>query len=842
MSYQKKNSQRINSSNSSVSEAVALRKGFSFPAVAALQRHSQGPEEELLQGKFEPVQKVEEEEPLQGKFEPVQKAEDEELLQGKFEPVQKAEDEELLQGKFEPVQKVEEEEPLQGKFEPVQKAEDEELLQGKFEPVQKVEDEELLQGKFEPVQKVEEEEPLQGKFEPVQKVEDEELLQGKFEPVQKVEEEEPLQGKFETVQKVEEEEPLQGKFETVQKVEEEEPLQGKFESVQNQSVQLSNNDHIGKPINPVQRAEVAPKENNTGLPDRVKSGIENLSGYSLDDVKVHYNSAKPAQLQAHAYAQGTNIHVAPGQERHIAHEAWHVVQQKQGRVKPTLQMKSGIPVNDEENLENEADLMGAKAQVMDNQMLINSPAQLKYRNTSGNTKEIPQRKVIQKNELTRGRASRSLDTESEDDKYQRMNAPVISMISNAGAVLSKINWKSLESGSDNIATATAVGGLTASLTSASGSATNAIKGEGKPDISGAAGDITLGIGSTIGVLVKSVVAIKKGYDSAKGKESTLVGGGETAIAILSALKAGCEAAMSIQRYVTGSVPPAIVSLIPGLGIAIAACEVIKNAYTGYNAYSAESEMTSVSGEFRAELVKLLGGSPETSAPSLFANEKRGKYGNRITYLRLKPGLFETLASINDPDITSEQKTTRANNFKRIHNIPSSVDLNLLLPAIKYYELGSKMQEINQKRKVQGARNIFTNLLTMAGEIAKFFPADGGITAGVLIGAAAASGAVQSAGKFIQGLARDKGILSADTNRSSKNKHKEYVNHTKTIYELFNSVPQPVLAEQKPKVDRCEQLLKSTGVNLNTIYATDYSDDASINNQVNHIISSMKTGR
>ena len=69
-----------------------------------------------------------------------------------------------------------------------------------------------------------------------------------------------------------------------------------------------------------------------------------------------------------------------------------------------------------------------------------------------------------------------------------------------------------------------------------------------------------------------------------------------------------------------------------------------------------------------------------------------------------------------------------------------------------------------------------------------------------------------------------------------------MNHTKTIYELFNSVPQPVLAEQKPKVDRCEQLLKSTGVNLNTIYATDYSDDASINNQVNHIISSMKTGR
>ena len=81
------------------------------------------------------------------------------------------------------------------------------------------------------------------------------------------------------------------------------------------------------------------KENNTGLPDGLKSGMEKLSGYSLDDVKVHYNSAKPAQLQAHAYAQGTDIHLAPGQEKHLPHEAWHVVQQKQGIVKPTTEME-----------------------------------------------------------------------------------------------------------------------------------------------------------------------------------------------------------------------------------------------------------------------------------------------------------------------------------------------------------------------------------------------------------------------------------------------------------------------------------------------------------------------
>ena len=46
---------------------------------------------------------------------------------------------------------------------------------------------------------------------------------------------------------------------------------------------------------PIQR-----QENNTGLPDNLKSGMENLSGLSMDDVKVHRNPDKPAQLHAHA--------------------------------------------------------------------------------------------------------------------------------------------------------------------------------------------------------------------------------------------------------------------------------------------------------------------------------------------------------------------------------------------------------------------------------------------------------------------------------------------------------------------------------------------------------------
>jgi hypothetical protein len=102
--------------------------------------------------------------------------------------------------------------------------------------------------------------------------------------------------------------------------------------------------------------------NLTGMPDSLKTGVERLSGFSMDDVRVHFNSPKPAQLQALAYTQGTDIHVAPGQEQHLPHEAWHVAQQMQGRVQPTFQMKeAGVAVNDDPALEREADEMGANA-------------------------------------------------------------------------------------------------------------------------------------------------------------------------------------------------------------------------------------------------------------------------------------------------------------------------------------------------------------------------------------------------------------------------------------------------------------------------------------------------
>ena len=162
----------------------------------------------------------------------------------------------------------------------------------------------------------------------------------------------------------EEEELLQGKMiETVQRQpepDEEELLQGRFtdECVQCQMPEEEEELMQGKGLTLHAKEEAPP--NRTGMPDHLKSGLETISGMDLSGVRVQYSSPKPAQLNALAYTQGQEIHVAPGQDRHLPHEGWHAVQQMQGRVKPTMQAR-GVTINDDLVLEHEADVMGAKA-------------------------------------------------------------------------------------------------------------------------------------------------------------------------------------------------------------------------------------------------------------------------------------------------------------------------------------------------------------------------------------------------------------------------------------------------------------------------------------------------
>ena len=95
-------------------------------------------------------------------------------------------------------------------------------------------------------------------------------------------------------------------------------------------------------------------ERQAPLPPRLQSAIEHLTGIDMGDVVVHANTGLPGQHGAHALTLGNRIYLDTRSEKILAHEAWHVVQQKQGRVVPDGQ--EGLTIDD--GLEREDHVMG----------------------------------------------------------------------------------------------------------------------------------------------------------------------------------------------------------------------------------------------------------------------------------------------------------------------------------------------------------------------------------------------------------------------------------------------------------------------------------------------------
>ncbi len=116
-----------------------------------------------------------------------------------------------------------------------------------------------------------------------------------------------------------------------------------------------------------QSAPIQAKSASNKMPEDIQAKMEHTMGADFSNVNIHEGS-KASDVGALAYAQGNDIHFAQGQynpasqdgQKLLGHELTHVVQQREGRVKPTTQFK-GQSINDDPALEQEADNMGAKA-------------------------------------------------------------------------------------------------------------------------------------------------------------------------------------------------------------------------------------------------------------------------------------------------------------------------------------------------------------------------------------------------------------------------------------------------------------------------------------------------
>lgn len=87
--------------------------------------------------------------------------------------------------------------------------------------------------------------------------------------------------------------------------------------------------------------------------------VRSMEHGAVDNVRVHNNSARAAEFFGRSFTHRSDPHFPrPLEEDRIPHEAWHAVQPRLGRVRPTVQLKLAVgPAND--HYEQEADRVAA---------------------------------------------------------------------------------------------------------------------------------------------------------------------------------------------------------------------------------------------------------------------------------------------------------------------------------------------------------------------------------------------------------------------------------------------------------------------------------------------------
>ncbi len=169
----------------------------------------------------------------------------------------------------------------------------------------------------------------------------------------------------------------------------------------------SGNSGDGSSGNPIQKKDpsgtpAAGSTSGNNMPPELQSKMEASMGADFSDVNIHTNSSSATDVNALAFAQGNDVHFAPGQydpssqsgQQLLGHELAHIVQQREGRVKPTTSV-NGMAVNNDQSLEKEADILGVKAA----SAAIPVQKKSKFSNPKdlGSATQLMQRKIAQLN-------------------------------------------------------------------------------------------------------------------------------------------------------------------------------------------------------------------------------------------------------------------------------------------------------------------------------------------------------------------------------------------------------------------------------------------------------------
>ena len=342
----------------------------------------------------------------------------------------------------------------------------------------------------------------------------------------------------------------------------------------------------------------------------------------------------------------------------------------------------------------------------------------------------------------------------------------------------------------------------------------------------AAESLAAGVGDLIVGALNSINAIRHAWDIFnkphvnKWQETKIL-----AYNLTVATKAGFTAALHIQNYISKSIPPHIGKIIPGLGIAISVCDTLISIHKWRQAAEIEDSLYEdertpdnnliiVNWNNVKENIEKNIGENIFDNRELFVEDIRGKrnildfmpfitpgsrWSNLNNYVRIKqeyyPIIVKLSMGVNESEFNSDE-TQKFNKIKHILGGKSGTELQKTCKLLTQYQLVSKLHEINNKRNIQGQRETGANLITLAGNVASLFPADGGIIAGVLLGTGAGIGVAMKAGNMFKQYdeeMKDRKSENSDEDDGSRvkkgvrQKNIEYVEHAAAILGIFKDI-------------------------------------------------------
>lgn len=416
-------------------------------------------------------------------------------------------------------------------------------------------------------------------------------------------------------------------------------------------------------------------------------------------------------------------------------------------------------------------------------------------------------------------------------------------------------------------------------------ASGAKDGVGQSDvagkITGAIADGLSGVkNAAMGVI--GIYKLFKSQSDEKGKDALV-----TFKALVEAAGSAAKVAKNAFDIIGNGIPMSIIYTVPALGIAVSAINLLIRLWDAIKAGNTKSDMMGAADPLRLDIASTLGeGLPNednVDNSKIFDKDRRGTFPAYKTYFRTKKPVREAIKGIatfaqtqlgsvevEDQNLQSsyvgpktKEETEQPikdghaaiknhidstaldggikDKLKTLIGQPKTVDelrettvksLAEVDQKIDTYEYVDKMSEINQKRQVGGWTDVILELVSMAGDIVTIAVGATGIGAAIGQGVKAASAGykvVHGSAKFVQKLYRNRG--DGSDNKSSMNKHKEYAEHARFVYQQVSTLTPGDTVREK----QLEKYIRATGVNYGMWLAVKHNPQT----QVEMLVEAMK---